>query len=173
MAPEIVTTIPVLVLLLYYIIVFLGGAHRFRKSPRKWEILSLSGLFFCSGMPALIYQIVWQRVLFSIYGVNAESVAVVVSAFMLGLGLGSLAGGWASSRYPQKAVALFGALELGVAVFGLASPRARARASSGQQQQQRSSACRQPMPVAACRHALLPFLSSRRQKKKKAAAAAV
>jgi hypothetical protein len=45
-------------------------------------------LFLCSGRPALIYQVVWQRALFSIYGVNAESVAVVVSAFMLGLGLG-------------------------------------------------------------------------------------
>jgi spermidine synthase len=121
MAPEIVTTIPVLVLLLYDLMVFLGGAHRFRKSPEKWEILSLSGLFFCSGMPALIYQIVWQRALFSIYGVNAESVAVVVSAFMLGLGVGSLVGGWASSRYPQRAVALFGACEIGVALFGLTS----------------------------------------------------
>ena len=49
---------------------------------------SVPVLFFFSGMPALIYQIVWQRVLFYIYGVNAESVAVVVSAFMLGLGLG-------------------------------------------------------------------------------------
>jgi MFS family permease len=68
--------------------------------------LTLWFVFFCSGMPALIYQIVWQRVLFSIYGVNAESIAVV-SAFMLGLGLGSLLGGWASKRYPQRAVALF------------------------------------------------------------------
>src|ERR1700704_2786353 len=50
-------------------------------------------LFFVSGFPALIYQIVWQRALFAIYGVNIESVTVVVSAFMLGLGLGSLAGG--------------------------------------------------------------------------------
>src|SRR5713101_7229297 len=114
-------TIPVLALLLYDLIVFSGGAHRFKKSPRRGEILLLSGLFFCSGIPALIYQIVWQRVLFSIYGVNAESVVVVVSAFMLGLGVGSLAGGWASTCYPHQAVALFGALELGAALFGLAS----------------------------------------------------
>jgi predicted MFS family arabinose efflux permease len=103
-------TTPVLALLLFDVIIFLAGAHRFKRSPRKGEILLLSGLFFCSGMPALIYQIVWQRVLFSIYGVNAESVAVVVSAFMLGLGVGSLVGGWASTRYPQRAVALFCAL---------------------------------------------------------------
>ena len=50
-------------------------------------------LFFLSGFPALIYQIVWQRALFPMYGVNVESAAVVVTAFMLGLGLGSLFGG--------------------------------------------------------------------------------
>jgi len=121
MTSEIWATVPVLFLLLYDLIVFLGGAHRLSESPRKWEIPSLCGLFFCSGMPALIYQIVWQRSLFSIYGVNAESVAVVVSAFMLGLGLGSLVGGWASSRYPQQVVSLFSASELGIALFGLAS----------------------------------------------------
>ena len=47
-------------------------------------------LFFLSGFPALIYQIVWQRALFTIFGVNVESVMVVVSAFMLGLGLGAV-----------------------------------------------------------------------------------
>src|SRR5277367_2080967 len=100
---------------------FLGGFSQFGKSARQRERVLLSILFFCSGMPALIYQIVWQRALFSIYGVNAESVAVIVSAFMLGLGLGSLLGGWASTRYPGKAVVLFGVSELGVAAFGLAS----------------------------------------------------
>jgi spermidine synthase len=34
-----------------------------------------------------------QRTLFLIFGVNIESVTIVVTAFMLGLGLGSLAGG--------------------------------------------------------------------------------
>ncbi len=71
----------------------------------------------------MIYQIVWQRALFAVYGINAESVAVVVSAFMLGLGLGSLACGWLSTRFPRQAIALFGLAELGVASFGLASLR--------------------------------------------------
>jgi predicted membrane-bound spermidine synthase len=78
-------------------------------------------LFFLSGFPALLYQIVWQRTLFSIYGVNIESVTVVVSAFMLGLGLGSLAGG-RISRHPRvPLLVLFGAAELGIAAYGLAS----------------------------------------------------
>ena len=43
-------------------------------------------LFFFSGFPALIYQLTWQRTLFRIFGVNIESVTIVVAAFMLGLG---------------------------------------------------------------------------------------
>src|SRR5579871_5571519 len=54
---------------------------------------ALYALFFVSGIPALLYQIVWQRSLFAIYGVNVQSVTIVVTAFMLGLGLGSLGGG--------------------------------------------------------------------------------
>jgi len=115
--------LPVLFLLVLDLFVFLAAAFLWDASPQKKENLLLSTLFLCSGMPALIYQVVWQRVLFAIYGVNAESVAVVVSAFMLGLGLGGLLGGWLSSRFPRHALILFGVSELGVAVFGLTSLR--------------------------------------------------
>src|SRR5580693_8010767 len=114
---------PVLGLLLIDLLLFLAAALVFDKSADRWESLLLSALFFASGMPALIYQIVWQRELFSIYGVNAESVAVVVSAFMLGLGLGSLLGGWLSARFSRQGILLFGLAELGIAVFGLFSLR--------------------------------------------------
>ncbi len=78
-------------------------------------------LFFVSGFPALLYQIVWQRTLFAIYGVNIESVTIVVSAFMLGLGLGSLAGGRISRNSAAPLLLLFGGIELGIAAYGLAS----------------------------------------------------
>jgi hypothetical protein len=81
----------------------------------------LAILFFCSGMLALIYQIVGQRALFAIYGVNSESVAVVVSAFMIGLGFGSLIGGWLSAKFPRRAILFFALAEFGTALFGLAS----------------------------------------------------
>src|SRR5882762_8410981 len=112
---------PVLLLLVFDLLLFLAAAFYFDRSEQKWENLLLSGLFLFSGMPALIYQVVWQRALFSIYGVNAESVAIVVSAFMLGLGLGSLAGGWLSARFPRQGILIFGLAELGIALFGLAS----------------------------------------------------
>lgn len=78
-------------------------------------------LFFISGFPALIYQIVWQRSLFTIYGVNIESVTIVVSAFMLGLGLGSLFGGVISKHPRLPMLAVFGAIELCIGCFGAAS----------------------------------------------------
>lgn len=78
-------------------------------------------LFFLSGFPALLYQIVWQRALFTLYGVNIESVTMIVTVFMLGLGLGSLAGGWLSSRKGVRLLLAFGAIELSVGAFGAVS----------------------------------------------------
>jgi spermidine synthase len=88
-----------------------------QRSTFRWFYL----LFFLSGIPALIYQIVWQRTLFAIYGVNMESVTIVVSAFMLGLGLGSLAGGHISKNAAAPLLLLFGGIELGIAAYGVAS----------------------------------------------------
>ena len=82
---------------------------------------ALAALFFISGMPALVYQIAWQRSLFAIYGINIESVTVVVTAFMLGLGLGSLLGGVLSRQRRMPRLVLFGVLEIGIGLFGLAS----------------------------------------------------
>src|SRR6266404_1677563 len=113
----------VLALLIFDLGLFLASAFFFDKKEERKESLLISVLFFFSGMPALIYQIVWQRVLFAIYGVNAESVAIIVSAFMLGLGLGSLVGGRLSARFPRYGVLIFGIAELGIALFGLASLR--------------------------------------------------
>jgi spermidine synthase len=112
-------TSPVLFLLLYNALI-LFGAFRQRRGFASGPAL-LAILFFCSGMPALIYQIVWQRALFAIYGVNSESVAVVVSAFMIGLGFGSLIGGWLSAKFPSRAILFFALAEFGTALFGLAS----------------------------------------------------
>src|SRR6266852_1534496 len=113
----------VLALLILDLGLFLASAFLFDNKKERKESLLISVLFFFSGMPALIYQIVWQRALFAIYGVNAESVAVIVSAFMLGLGLSSLVGGLLSARFSRYGVLIFGIAELGVALFGLASLR--------------------------------------------------
>jgi spermidine synthase len=83
----------------------------------------LKVLFFISGFAALLYQIVWQRTLFAIYGINIESVTVVVTAFMLGLGLGSLAGGAISANPRRNTVLLFAVVEGAIGLYGLVSLR--------------------------------------------------
>ncbi|WP_437953777.1 fused MFS/spermidine synthase [Sorangium sp. So ce296] len=80
-------------------------------------------VFFLSGSAALVYQVVWQRALYAIYGVDILSITVVVTAFMLGLGLGSLAGGALSRRHPRAAVTLFAIAELGIGLYGALSLR--------------------------------------------------
>lgn len=84
--------------------------------------LPVGVVFFFSGIPALLYQLCWQRMLFTVYGVNIESITVVVSAFMLGLGLGSLAGGRLTVLSKVPPLLLFAVLEFLIAAFGLASP---------------------------------------------------
>ena len=78
-------------------------------------------VFLLSGFAALVYQVVWQRALFTIFGVNIESVTLVVTAFMLGLGLGSLAGGALSKRGSRELLLWFSAIELGIGIFGAIS----------------------------------------------------
>ena len=82
----------------------------------------LLGLFLCSGVAALAYQVCWQRVLFFSLGTDIESITIIVSTFMLGLGLGALAGGWLADRFPSRIVAMFAAAEAGIGAFGLLSP---------------------------------------------------
>ena len=82
----------------------------------------LLALFLWSGVAALAYQVCWQRVLFFSLGTDIESITVIVSTFMLGLGLGALAGGWLADRFPARIVVLFAAAEAGIGLFGLISP---------------------------------------------------
>jgi len=83
--------------------------------------LSLTVLFAASGIAGLIYQIAWQRVLFAAFGSDIESVSLIVATFMLGLGLGALAGGWLADRLPGKEFLIFALCETGIGLYGLFS----------------------------------------------------
>jgi spermidine synthase len=78
-------------------------------------------VFFVAGMPALIYQVAWQRILSLYFGVDVYSTAVTVASFMAGLGFGALAGGWIADRTGRPA-AWYAAIELVLAVAGASSP---------------------------------------------------
>ena len=91
----------------------------------KREIYSsisfLSFLFLISGFAALIYQIVWQKALFTAFGVNIESVTIIVSIFMFGLGIGSILGGILSTKYPFLLPQFFLIFEVLIGLFGIMS----------------------------------------------------
>ena len=95
-----------------------GGSARAAKS----RLLHL--LFFCSGVSGLIYQVVWVRVFGNVFGNTIYSASIVVSVFMLGLGVGSyVVGAWADRRYagqPESLVRTYGYFELLIGLMGLA-----------------------------------------------------
>jgi spermidine synthase len=91
------------------------------RAEGRANLLAISVIFFLSGFSALIYQITWQRALFSIFGINVEATTVVVSGFLLGLGLGSLIGGRLSRTKALPLLALFGLIELSIGLFGVVS----------------------------------------------------
>ncbi|HEX5066248.1 MAG TPA: fused MFS/spermidine synthase [Myxococcota bacterium] len=78
-------------------------------------------LFLVSGATALVYQVTWLRNLSLVFGASFEATSIVLAAFMAGLS----AGGFAFARRAERvdrAFALYGLLELGVAAFALVVP---------------------------------------------------
>lgn len=83
---------------------------------------SLLVLFFLSGFAALLYQVVWQRLLVFYTGSDTVSISLIVSAFMTGLGLGYLAGGRLADRSPASLnLRYFIGAELGIMAFAALS----------------------------------------------------
>lgn len=83
----------------------------------------LFGLFFLSGAAALIYQTAWHRLLGLFAGADTIAAALVVGAFLLGLGIGSLAAGLYADRLSRRAALIaFALCEVGIAAFAAASP---------------------------------------------------
>jgi spermidine synthase len=99
-------------------------ARGLSADPRgRGEIVVVGLLFVLSGAAALVYQVLWQRILALNSGIGLYSVAMIVGAFMAGLGIGSYLGGVASARLSARsALIAFAALELGIGLFGAASP---------------------------------------------------
>jgi predicted membrane-bound spermidine synthase len=91
-------------------------------SRAPWALLVLAVAFFISGFTALLYQVVWQRVLGLFSGSDVRSVTIVVASYLAGLGLGSLWGGLLSDRLSRRrAVQIFGLSNLAIAVFAVFS----------------------------------------------------
>jgi spermidine synthase len=77
-------------------------------------------LFFTSGALALVYQVVWTRMMMNVFGSTAVAVGTVLAAFMSGMAIGSwLIGKIADSS--RNCLRLYAWLEVGVALAALLS----------------------------------------------------
>jgi spermidine synthase len=88
--------------------------------PDRWRVAALFAVFFLGGLPALMYQVTWQRVLTLYFGVDIYSTSVTVATFMFGLGAGSLFGGWLADR-TRRAAIWYAVLEMLMSVYGFVS----------------------------------------------------
>ncbi|HVE76549.1 MAG TPA: fused MFS/spermidine synthase [Actinomycetota bacterium] len=79
-------------------------------------------VFAVTGASALILQVVWQRVISMHAGVDLYSITTVVAAFLGGIGLGSISGGWLADRLgPRKSILTFSLSNAGIGAFSLIS----------------------------------------------------
>jgi predicted membrane-bound spermidine synthase len=84
-------------------------------------------LFFVSGFSSLVYQVIWTRLAFASFGIITPVLSVVLSVFMLGLALGSWAGGrWIpalTKRTGLSAAFFYGGAELVIGLGAFAVPK--------------------------------------------------
>ena len=94
----------------------------FKPQSRNLTALFLISIYFFSGFAALVYQVIWQRWLAFFTGISSVNISLIVSAFMAGLGIGYLVGGYLSDRLQQgKHVFYFFLAEIGIGVFAFFS----------------------------------------------------
>jgi spermidine synthase len=74
-----------------------------------------------SGAAGLMYQVVWTRDLVLIFGNTTQAIVTTVTAFLAGLGIGSLIGGAIGPRL-RRPLTVYGGLEIAVGCFALLMP---------------------------------------------------
>ena len=84
-------------------------------------ISKIAPLLFASGFCALVYQVVWLRLLRQIFGASTEASAAALAIFMAGLGIGSLTLGPRADRQ-RKPLGFYARLEAGIALLAALSP---------------------------------------------------
>lgn len=91
-----------------------------KKTQSDSRLIVVAALFLLSGAAGLIYQIVWQRLLEIYFGVTMTAIALIVAAYMGGLGIGSLLGGRIAGKI-KRVVLTYGLVEVAIAIFGFVS----------------------------------------------------
>jgi spermidine synthase len=96
-----------------------AGTGLWRAGFDSWVPL----LFLASGAAGLIYQVVWTEDLTLIFGDTSLAIVTTVTAFLAGLGFGSLVGAAVGARL-RRALAVYGLLEIAVGCLALLMPLA-------------------------------------------------
>ena len=82
--------------------------------------------FFVSGFCSLLYEVLWTRLAFAHFGIITPVLSLVVSVFMLGLGIGSVFGGrlaaFGTQRFRISPLYLYAAAEGCVAIGAFVVP---------------------------------------------------
>jgi spermidine synthase len=91
------------------------------RSVPAWVLPLLVALFFLSGACALVYQVMWLRMLALVFGVTVYAASTVLASFMAGLALGSYSAGRFAGRL-ESPLRAFGVIEIGVGATAFATP---------------------------------------------------
>src|SRR5512145_2079262 len=90
-------------------------------APTGVRLAPLLLLFLLSGASALVYQVLWMRLLALVFGVTVHAASTVLAAFMTGLAFGSAFAGRLADRI-QRPLRAFAMAEALVAIAALATP---------------------------------------------------
>ena len=96
------------------------GATAWEQRVRR---LVLAGIAL-SGFCALGYEVLWTRMLTLVVGTSVYSFAIMLAAFLTGLGFGSHAFGWIRARAaagPRSAARIFAAAQAAIGITALAA----------------------------------------------------
>ncbi len=91
-----------------------------QKETKKFLLVLVLLLYFASGALALVYEVVWSRMMMQVFGSTALAVGTVLAAFMAGMAIGSWRIGKIADR-SQNCLRLYAWLEIGIALAALMS----------------------------------------------------
>jgi len=100
---------------------FLAGGV-VRSKAGTFVVVSFLAIYFSSGFAALLYQVIWQRMLAIFSGADLFAITTIVASFMAGLGVGSVCAGTLADRVSFRwQIGLFAAAEAFTGLLGWAS----------------------------------------------------
>jgi spermidine synthase len=118
----------------------------------------LLAAFFLSGAAALVFEVVWTRLLLLEFGATSLAVAAVLAAFMGGMALGSAIAPWLLRRV-RDPLLVYGLLEAWLGLFGLLTPALLGSIADGPLAARFAVSLLALLPATAAMGASLPVLA--------------